>query len=223
MDESDDSDDDDLMIDTSPDAPPPNLMAPSSTTLDPSLPAFAALPASAQVLDKKDEFRRVIIPPHRMTPLKKEWINIYTPLVEMAGLQVRMNVKRKCVEIKVSLDPPRTDRAELWSESASSTHEREFADPELTTCRLLLSSLHCLSQTSKHTQDVGQIQKGADFLKAFALGFDVNVSSHSSLTFRWSLLVPSSRSAYHPGLRQHPSPSLGHRADSPIPPTFPLL
>lgn len=101
MDESDD--DDDLMIDTSPDAPPPNLMPPSSTTLDPSLPAFAALSASQQVLDKKDEFRRVVIPSHRMTPLKKEWINIYTPLVEMAGLQVRMNVKRKCVEIKVSL------------------------------------------------------------------------------------------------------------------------
>jgi RNA-binding protein PNO1 len=105
-----DSDDDDLMIDTTPDAPPPNLMPPSSTTLDPSLPAFAALPASAQVLDKKDEFRRVIIPPHRMTPLKKEWINIYTPLVEMAGLQVRMNVKRKCVEIKVR---PPTQMTEL--------------------------------------------------------------------------------------------------------------
>jgi RNA-binding protein PNO1 len=36
-----------------------------------------------------------------MTPLKKEWVNVYGPLVEMMGLQVRMNVKRRCVELKV--------------------------------------------------------------------------------------------------------------------------
>ena len=28
-------------------------------------------------------------------------------------------------------------------------------------------------QTSEHTKDIGAIQKGADFVKAFALGFDV--------------------------------------------------
>ncbi len=32
------------------------------------------------------------------------------------------------------------------------------------------------AQTSKHTKDIGAIQKGADFVKAYALGFDVNVS-----------------------------------------------
>lgn len=50
----------------------------------------------------RGQLRKVPIPPHRMTPLKNEWPKIYTPLVEMAGLQVRMNVKRKTVEIKVS-------------------------------------------------------------------------------------------------------------------------
>lgn len=62
---------------------------------------FAPLPASAQVAVLKNEFRRIPIPPHRMTPLKREWVNLYTPLVEMLGLQVRMNVKRRAVELKV--------------------------------------------------------------------------------------------------------------------------
>ena len=31
-------------------------------------------------------------------------------------------------------------------------------------------------QTSKQTKDIGALQKGADFIKAYALGFDVNVS-----------------------------------------------
>jgi rRNA processing protein Krr1/Pno1 len=33
-------------------------------------------------------------------------------------------------------------------------------------------------QTTKHTKDIGAIQNGADFAKAYALGFDVNVRSH---------------------------------------------
>ncbi|KAJ7709616.1 hypothetical protein B0H17DRAFT_1028497 [Mycena rosella] len=76
----------------------------------------------------KSETRRIAIPPHRMTPLKKEWINVFGPLTEILGLQVRMNVQRKCVE----------------------------------------------ARTSKATKDIGALQKGADFVKAFALGFDVN-------------------------------------------------
>jgi len=51
--------------------------------------------------------------------LKKEWINIYTPLVEMAGLQVRMNVKRKCVEIKVSWNEEREEEERAESSKLS--------------------------------------------------------------------------------------------------------
>ncbi|RPD66388.1 eukaryotic type KH-domain (KH-domain type I) [Lentinus tigrinus ALCF2SS1-7] len=111
--------DDDVMIDTDTAAPP---------TVD--APAFPPLPASAQRTALKSEIRRIPIPPHRMTPLKKDWVNIFSPLTEMLQLQVRMNVQRKCVEIR----------------------------------------------TSKHTKDIGAIQKGADFVKAYALGFDVNDS-----------------------------------------------
>jgi RNA-binding protein PNO1 len=65
-------------------------------------PVFGPAPASAGK-SVKSETRRVAIPPHRMTPLKKEWINIFGPLTEMLGLQIRMNVQRKCVEIRVRL------------------------------------------------------------------------------------------------------------------------
>jgi RNA-binding protein PNO1 len=67
---------------------------------------FAPLSAAEQSSVIKGEFRRVPIPPHRMTPLKREWVNLYTPMVEMLGLQVRMNVKRRAVEIKVIEDLP---------------------------------------------------------------------------------------------------------------------
>lgn len=32
-------------------------------------------------------------------------------------------------------------------------------------------------QTSKHTKEIGSLQKGADFVKSYALGFDVNAST----------------------------------------------
>ncbi|CRK28240.1 hypothetical protein BN1708_018339, partial [Verticillium longisporum] len=46
--------------------------------------------------------RKVPIPPHRFTPLKTNWINIYTPLVDHLKLQVRMNPRRKSVELRTS-------------------------------------------------------------------------------------------------------------------------
>ena len=85
------NDDDDVMIDTE------DAGAPA----DSSAPAFGPLPASAQRTTLKSETRRIPIPPHRMTPLKKEWVNIFGPLTEILGLQVRMNVQRRCVEIRV--------------------------------------------------------------------------------------------------------------------------
>ena len=65
-----------------------------------------------------------------MAPLKKDWVNIYGPLVDMMKLQVRMNPYKRQVEIR----------------------------------------------SSKHTKDSGSLQKGADFVKAYSLGFDVDVS-----------------------------------------------
>ncbi|OJA18771.1 hypothetical protein AZE42_01636 [Rhizopogon vesiculosus] len=110
------AEDDDLMIDANP----------TSALEESSVPSFQALPASAARSTLKSETRRIAIPPHRMTPIKKDWINIFSPLTEILGLQVRMNVQRRCVEIR----------------------------------------------TSKATKEIGALQKGADFVKAYALGFD---------------------------------------------------
>lgn len=55
-----------------------------------------------------DEMRKIAVPAHRYTPLKENWLKIYTPIVENLQLQVRFNLKTRTVEIKVSL--PKT----LW-------------------------------------------------------------------------------------------------------------
>ncbi|KAG5352966.1 Pre-rRNA-processing protein PNO1 [Termitomyces sp. T112] len=113
--EVDNQGDDDILID-------------DDTMETTAAPAFPALAPGVGATRLKSETRRIPIPPHRMTPIKKDWINIFGPLTEILGLQVRMNVQRRCVEIR----------------------------------------------TSKETKDVGALQKGADFVKAYALGFDVN-------------------------------------------------
>ena len=73
------------------------------------------------------ELRRIPVPNHRLSPLKSNWESVLKTLVDHMKLQVRMNTKRRCVEIR----------------------------------------------SSKHTQDVGAVQKSADFLKAFMLGFEL--------------------------------------------------
>jgi len=76
---------------------------------------------------KKDEYRRVPVPRHRFTPLKQNWDSILKTLVDHMKLQVRMNVRKRAIELK----------------------------------------------TSPATADIGAIQKAADFLKAFMLGFQM--------------------------------------------------
>ncbi|QPG73936.1 pre-rRNA-processing protein pno1 [Brettanomyces nanus] len=89
-------------------------------------PKFQSQAASGMTV--KLESRKVAIPPHRVGPLKSNWIKIYPALVEHLKLQVRMNLRRKHVELR----------------------------------------------TCKKTVDPGALQKGADFVHAFALGFDLD-------------------------------------------------
>jgi len=88
--------DDELMIDTD----PTQLAPPASDA-----PTFAPVAPGAERSTLKSETRRIPIPPHRMTPLKKDWLHIFGPLTEILGLQVRMNVQRRSVEIRVRMTP----------------------------------------------------------------------------------------------------------------------
>lgn len=76
---------------------------------------------------KIQEFRRIPVPRHRRTQLKEHWESIVNTLIKHMKLQVRMNTRKGCVEMR----------------------------------------------TCKETQDIGAIQKSADFIKAFMLGFEL--------------------------------------------------
>ncbi|CAL9185869.1 unnamed protein product [Musa hybrid cultivar] len=77
--------------------------------------------------DGKVQFRKVGVPPHRYAPLKRCWMDIYTPIYEQMKIDIRMNLKARKVELKTRTDTP----------------------------------------------DVSNLQKCADFVHAFMLGFDV--------------------------------------------------
>jgi RNA-binding protein PNO1 len=74
------------------------------------------------------DFRRISVPQHRMTPLRNNWETIVKTIVDRLKLQVRMNTKKKCVEIKSAAETP----------------------------------------------DKMNIQRAADFIKAFVLGFNLS-------------------------------------------------
>ena len=82
-------------------------------------PNFA--PAQGESESHRAETRKVLIPPHRVTPLRKSWSKIYPPLVEHLKLQVRMNERKKQVELRTSKHTLDTvsDPAlrEAWTES----------------------------------------------------------------------------------------------------------
>eukprot|EP00794_Sanderia_malayensis_P020356 gene20356-22363_t len=78
-------------------------------------------PISAEKLsDGRIEFRKVPVPPHRYTPLKNNWLKIFTPVVEQLNLQIRFNLKSKNVEIKTckeTKEPGALQRAEDFVKS----------------------------------------------------------------------------------------------------------
>ncbi|XP_071385720.1 RNA-binding protein PNO1 [Centroberyx affinis] len=62
-------------------------------------PQFPAI-SGDKLKGGSDEMRKVAVPSHRYTPLKENWLKIFTPIVENLQLQVRFNLKTRNVEIK---------------------------------------------------------------------------------------------------------------------------
>ena len=48
----------------------------------------------------RKDYRRVLVPANRMKPLKDSWPTIIKALVEHMKIQVKMNTKLKCVEMR---------------------------------------------------------------------------------------------------------------------------
>jgi RNA-binding protein PNO1 len=70
-------------------APPSTTVAPSSA---PSKPSFQALKPH-EMSNGKVQYRKISVPPHRFSPLKRNWMEIYTPIYEQMKIDIRMNLK----------------------------------------------------------------------------------------------------------------------------------
>ncbi|XP_046654501.1 RNA-binding protein PNO1-like [Daphnia pulicaria] len=88
-------------------------------------PAFP--PIKREKLENGVEIRKISVPAHRYSPLKENWMKLFTPIVEHLHLQIRFNLKNRQVELR----------------------------------------------TCKDTKDIANVQKAADFVKAFICGFEV--------------------------------------------------
>jgi len=53
----------------------------------------------------KVDIRKVPVPVNRYTPLKENWMKIYTPIVEHLNLQIRFNLSSRNVEIRAGDKP----------------------------------------------------------------------------------------------------------------------
>uniref|UniRef100_A0A8C6GF07 RNA-binding protein PNO1 n=1 Tax=Mus spicilegus TaxID=10103 RepID=A0A8C6GF07_MUSSI len=62
-------------------------------------PVFPPL-SGDQLLTGKEERRKIPVPGNRYTPLKENWMKIFTTIVEHLGLQIHFNLKSRNVEIR---------------------------------------------------------------------------------------------------------------------------
>jgi len=64
------------------------------------IPVYSALFGDAMTASGPKEIRRIQVPPNRLTPLRQNWVALLQPLITHFKLQVRMNTKRKSVEMR---------------------------------------------------------------------------------------------------------------------------
>lgn len=106
-------------------------LAKEDTTMDDTItdeqPTFPQLSALAASRGGKTEYRRVRCPPHRYTPLRENWEQILTPLVEFLKLQASFHTLillfsrtcrgRKLVNERTHGVVPRVERQTHWEAS----------------------------------------------------------------------------------------------------------
>ncbi len=120
----------------------------------------------------KGETRKIPVPRNRYAPLKENWTKIFTPIVEHLHLQIKYNLRSRCVEIRVSVTNTKFCCNAIKRASSTLTRHNWF---EFEFHARVNSPL--VFQTCKQTTDIGALQKAADFVKAFTLGFEADVSS----------------------------------------------
>lgn len=114
--EETDDDDDDVMITDQDTLSTENTSSDSisGATLDQDgRPKFSSVANSGEHV--KFDKRNIRVPPHRFSPLKETWVKIYEPLVNHLKLQVRMDLRKKEVQIrtcKKTTDPGAVQKGE---------------------------------------------------------------------------------------------------------------
>ena len=78
--------------------------------------------------------RKIPVPANRYTPLKENWMKIFTPIVDHLHLQIKFNLKTRMIEIRVI--------------------DYDFKN--------ILIKFDFL-QTSKQTTDISALQRAADW------------------------------------------------------------
>lgn len=66
------------------------------------VPQFNQATATTSNEPFREQYQKVVISPHRLTPLRQHWLKIYEPLVDQLQLLVRFNTRTKCVELKTT-------------------------------------------------------------------------------------------------------------------------
>ena len=61
-------------------------------------------PVKREKLAEGSEMRKIAVPAHRYSPLKENWMKLFTQIVERLGLQIRFNLKNRQVEIRSCKD-----------------------------------------------------------------------------------------------------------------------
>lgn len=82
----------------------------------------AASLATAETVRERDEktgemieIRRILVPTNRLAPLKNAWVEIIKPLVENLKIQIRMNPRKRCVEMRAG---PHTEEPTSYLQKA---------------------------------------------------------------------------------------------------------